>query len=278
MTANDEQIANWNGPQGDVWVAMQERLDRQLLPLGLATLEALAPRTGERILDVGCGAGQSTLELATRVGPSGRVLGVDVSEPLLALARQRRDAARADQAQFVAGDAQVHAFEPGFDAVYSRFGVMFFADPSAAFANLARALRSGGRLAFVCWGRPEENPIMMAPLLAAIAAGLPPPEPTPPNAPGPFAFADRERVASILASAGFTDIVHTRRDDNMGGNDLEASVDLAFRVGPLARLLRETPALRSSVELAVRSALAKYVVDGVVQIPSATWIVTATRR
>ncbi|MDX2091055.1 MAG: methyltransferase domain-containing protein, partial [Kofleriaceae bacterium] len=208
----------------------------------------------------------------------GRVLGVDISEPLLAHARRRREAARAHHADFVVGDAQVYAFEPGYDAIYSRFGVMFFADPSAAFTNLAQALRPGGRLAFVCWRRPDENPIMMAPLLAAIAAGLPPPEPTPTDAPGPFAFADRDRVAGILAGAGFSDIVHTPRDEPMGGNDLEAAVDLAFRVGPLSRLLREQPQLRASVEQAVRAALAKHVVDGVVQMPSATWIVTATRR
>jgi SAM-dependent methyltransferase len=277
MTVNEEQIASWNGPQGDVWVAMQERLDKQLLSIGHATIEALAPRAGERILDIGCGAGQSTLELAARVGASGRVLGVDISEPLLALARRRRDAAGTAHADFVVGDAQIYSFESGYDAIYSRFGVMFFADPSAAFANLAQALRPGGRLAFACWRRPDENPIMMAPLLAAIGAGLTPPEPTPPNAPGPFAFADRERVAGILAGAGFGDIVHTPRDAPMGGNDLDAAVDLAFRVGPLSRLLRDQPERRASVEEAVRAALAKHVVDGVVQLPSATWIVTATR-
>ena len=272
MATNDEQIALWNGPSGTTWVAMQERLDIQLLPLGRATMDVLAPCAGERILDIGCGSGQSTIELAERVGPTGRVLGVDVSETLLEVARSRAG----DRADFAVGDAQVYQFEPNHDAIYSRFGVMFFADPVAAFTNLAGALRPGGRLAFLCWRRPEENPVMTVPLMAALAAGAPPPEPSVPGAPGPFAFADKERVAGILRSAGFTDIVHTPRDALMGGNDLEASFDLAFQVGPLARMLRDKPDLRPSVEGAVHAALSKYVVDGIVMMPSATWIVTAT--
>jgi len=278
MVGNDEQIAAWNGAQGETWVAMQARLDNQLLPLGRAVQSALAPRAGERILDIGCGSGQTTLDLAEAVGPGGEALGVDVSEPLLALARRRAAAAGMDRARFVAADAQVHAFEPGCDAVYSRFGVMFFADPVAAFANLARALRPGGRLAFVCWRRPDENPIIMEPVAAAIAAGLPQPAPGPPDAPGPFAFADRERVTGILAAAGFTEINLAAHDESIGGNDLEAALDLAFHVGPLGRMVRDQPAQRAAVTDAVRAVLARHVVaGGVVLMPSATWIATAKR-
>jgi SAM-dependent methyltransferase len=278
MVSNDEQIAAWNGAQGQAWVAMQARLDNQLLPLGRAVQSALAPRAGERILDIGCGSGQTTLDLADAVGSGGRVLGVDISEPLLTLARRRAAAAGVDRAEFVTADAQIHAFAPGHDAVYSRFGVMFFADPVAAFANLARALRPGGRLAFVCWRRPDENPIMMEPLAAAIAAGLPQPEPGPPHAPGPFAFADRERVSGILAAAGFTEIAIAAHDESIGGNDLEAALDLAFQVGPLGRMVRDKPAERAAVTGAVRAVLARHVVaGGVVLMQSATWIATAKR-
>lgn len=278
MAGNDEQIAAWNGAQGDTWVAMQERIDNQLLSLGRAAQRALAPRPGERILDIGCGAGQSTLDLADSVGPGGQVLGVDVSEPLLAIARRRAAAAGIAGARFVAADAQIHAFEPDHHGVYSRFGVMFFADPVAAFANLARALGPAGRLAFVCWRRPDENPIMMAPLAAAVAAGLQPPEPSPPGAPGPFAFADGQRVTRILAAAGFTDITLAAHDELIGGNDLDASLELAFHVGPLGRLVRDKPQQRAAVTEAVRAALARYVVaGGVVMMPSATWIASARR-
>ncbi|HSS03197.1 MAG TPA: methyltransferase domain-containing protein [Kofleriaceae bacterium] len=278
MASNDEQIALWNGVQGATWVAMQERLDNQLLPLGRAVQRALAPRAGERILDIGCGSGQTALDLADAVGPDGRVLGVDISEPLLAIARRRAAAAGVDRAEFVTADAQTHAFAPGHDAVYSRFGVMFFADPVAAFTNLARALRPGGRLAFVCWRRPDENPLMMAPLAAAVAAGLPPPEPGPPDAPGPFAFADRERVTGILSAAGFTDIALAAHDEAIGGNDLEAALDLTFHVGPLGRMLRNHPEQRAAVTESVRAVLARHVVaGGVVLMPSATWIATAKR-
>lgn len=268
MPGNVDQIALWNGPSGETWVAMQERLDRQLFPLGRVAMDALAVRPGERVVDIGCGSGQTTIELAARVGSAGRVVGVDISEPLLALARRR-----APDLAFVAADAQRHRFEPA-DAAFSRFGVMFFTDPVAAFTNLASAVR---RLAFVCWRRAEENPMMTVPIAAAVAAGLPAPESPPPDAPGPFAFADRDRVAQILAAAGFDEIEIVAHDEPIGGSDLDASVDLAFHVGPLARQLREHPALRASVTDAVRAAIASYVTDGLVAMPSATWIVTARR-
>ncbi|MCW5808499.1 MAG: methyltransferase domain-containing protein [Deltaproteobacteria bacterium] len=278
MATNDDQITAWNGPQGAVWVAMQERLDNQLLPLGRATADALLLAPGQRVLDIGCGAGQTTLDLGARVGAEGRATGVDISEPLLAAARSRAAIAGAANVDFVHGDAQVQAFAADHDAIFSRFGVMFFADPVAAFANLARALRPGGRLAFVCWRRPEENPLMTAPLAAAVAAGLPPPEAGPPDTPGPFAFADRDRVVGILTAAGFTDVVATPHDEPIGGNDLDASLDLAFHVGPLARLVRDKPDQRAAVTDAVRATLARHVVaGGVVLMPSATWIVTARR-
>jgi SAM-dependent methyltransferase len=275
--ANDEQIAAWNGAQGAAWVAMQARMDLQLQGLGRAALDALAPRPGERVLDIGCGAGATTLELAERVGDRGDVLGVDVSEALLALARDRAAAARARWARFAAADAQVHAFETGRDAAFSRFGVMFFADPQAAFTNLARALRSGGRLAFVCWRRPDENPVMTEPLMAAVAAGLPAPPPVLADAPGPFAFADRDRVAAILAAAGFERVAIAAHDAPIGGSDLDGSLELALHIGPLARVLREHPERAVAVTPVVRAALARFIVDGVVQAPSATWIVTAVR-
>jgi SAM-dependent methyltransferase len=199
---------------------------------------------------------------------------VDVSEPLLALARSRA-AAAGSAARFVAGDAQFLALEPGRDAVCSRFGVMFFADPVTAFENLARALRPGGRLTFVCWRRLEENPWMTVPLAAAMAVGLPQPAATPPDAPGPYAFADRDRVAGILAAAGFAQVAIAAHDMAIGGSDLEGSLEIALNIGPLARMLREQPSYQAAVIPAVREALTQFLVEGTLRAPSATWIVSA---
>lgn len=271
MTVNME-VEYWNGAAGDIWVAQQERLDRQLDPLGRAALSALAPRAGEHALDVGCGSGQTTLQLADAVGPTGRVVGLDVSGPLLAVARRRnRDA----HVSFVRADAQTHAFEQPFDAIYSRFGMMFFADPVAAFANLRRSLKPRGRVAFVCWRAEAENPIMTVPMAAA-AKHLPPLPPVPdPNAPGPFAFADRTRLVRILEAAGFGAIDVAPHDEPIGGNDPAATLELALQIGPLGRHLREHPEQRAAVIDDVRTAIEPFIVDGIARMPSATWIVTA---
>lgn len=265
---NEEQIAYWSGSAGDTWVAMQESLDRQIDPLGQQVIQVLAPQPGERIADIGCGAGQSTAQLAAT---GAQVIGVDVSAPLLAAARRRFP-----QLSFVEADAARYDFEP-LDAVFSRFGVMFFADPVAAFRHFHHCLRPGGRIAFLCWRAIELNPIMTVPLAAAVAAGLPAPPPGDPWAPGPFAFADGERLRSILTQAGFTAIALRPHDQAMGGNDLPTALTLALQIGPLGRLLRELPQHRQATIAAVRAALQPYVQDGVVRMPSATWIVTARR-
>lgn len=274
-TANADQIAYWNDASGRTWAALQDALDTQLEPMGARVLTELALKPGERVIDVGCGCGQTTLALAKAVGASGLALGIDISEPMLAVARTRGKGA--PQARFLAADAQTYPFEPAtFDALHSRFGVMFFDDPPAAFANLRSALKPGGRLAFLCWRTPPENPIMVAPMAAA-QPFLPPAEPPVPGAPGPFAFADPERVRGILTRAGFADIAIAPQDMSAGGNPLDVALDLAFRVGPLGRMLRENPdADRDGVVDAVRKVMvANQDAEGRVFMPSATWVVTA---
>lgn len=269
---NAAQVAYWNDAAGQTWAEMQDALDRQLAPLGRAAMAALTPKPGERLLDIGCGAGQTTLELAAAVAPGGEVLGLDISRPLLEVARARP---ATPGVSFVEGDAQTHAFEPaGFDGAFSRFGVMFFADPPAAFANIRSALKPGGRLAFVCWRAMAENPIMTAPLTAALAH-LPAPSPPDPTAPGPFAFADPDRVRGILGQAGFEGIQLAPHDEKVGGGDLRTAVGLALRVGPLGMLLRENPDKRDDVVAAIREALARHEGPDGVKLDSATWIVTA---
>ncbi len=273
--SNADQIDYWNDSAGDKWARFQDRLDRQLEPLGRAAMDALAPQGGEHILDIGCGCGQTTLELARRVGPSGVVTGVDISRPMLDVARSRAAPAGCGAVEFLEADAQTHAFAPGaYDAVFSRFGVMFFNDPAGAFVNIRKALKPGGRLAFVCWRPYADNPWMRKPMEAA-EPFLPPAEPTDPLAPGPFAFADPERVRAILAEAGFTDVAAEPLEAMIGGSNLDQSVELAFNIGPLGRALRENPQYAEQVREAVREAMERYETPDGLRMPSAVWIVTA---
>ena len=272
---NAAQIDYWNATAGRTWARYQEQLDRQIEPLGLEAIRALAPVPGERILDVGCGCGQTSLELATRVTASGAVTGADISLPMLEVARSRAAATDAALPDFRQVDAQTGALGTAeYDAVYSRFGVMFFSDPVAAFTNVRRALKPEGRLAFVCWRPFRENLWMRVPMEAAQSL-LPPSPPTDPLAPGPFAFADRDRVQSILEDAGFLDVAIGGFDTSIGGSTLDQTVDLAFRVGPLGAALRERPDLAPSVTGAVRSALATFETPAGVLMPAAVWIVQA---
>ena len=267
--ANADQCEYWNGEAGEAWVKQQERMDVQLEPLGKAVLGKLAVTAGERVLDVGCGGGTTTARLASA---GAKPTGTDISGPLLLRARERYTTL-----DFVEADAQTHDFGAGtFDALYSRFGVMFFADPVAAFANLVRAMKPGGRLAFVCWRAVAENPLFTVPLEAAAAARVPMPDPAAdPFAPGPFAFADRDRTAKLLADAGWTDVAIEPHDAMIGGNNIGNAVQLALQIGPLGRLLREWPEFRTGAVSAVWDALSKHVVDGKVMLGSATWIVSA---
>ena len=280
--ANPEQRAYWNEQAGPIWVANQERLDEQIRPHGELALAALAPKPGERVLDLGCGCGETSLALAARVGPKGFVLGVDLSDPMLARARARAAAAGLSL-EFVAADAQTAALgEARFDAAYSRFGVMFFAAPEVAFANVRRALRPGGRLAFVCWRPVAENAWVLVPMKAAAPFFPSPPSPPPPDAPGPFSFSDPSRVRRILEAAGFEAIRIEPADLAMtpGGGDLEQAAEIVLDVGPLGAALREmgaAPDVRERVRAAVRKAFEPHLRAGRVELGSAVWLVSARR-
>jgi len=273
---NADQIEYWNAEAGETWANLQEQLDAQLAAHGAKAMEALAPAERERVVDIGCGAGQTSLALGQAVGRGGAVMGFDVSRPLLDRARRRAAESGATNVSFAEADVQTHAFTPAsFDAAFSRFGVMFFADPAAAFANIRRALKPGGRLAFVCWRTPAENPFMTLPYAAA-AAQLPPAPQPEPAAPGPFAFADQVRVRHILATAGFSDIEMAPHDRKIGGGDLEQTLALSLKIGLLGRAVREHPEKRTLVIDDVREALRPHADgDGIVRLASASWIVSA---
>ncbi|MBO0764863.1 MAG: methyltransferase domain-containing protein, partial [Hyphomicrobiaceae bacterium] len=200
--ANADQATYWSGAAGLRWIARQETLDIVLEPIQAILSERAAVATGERVIDVGCGCGASSIALARRVGPTGRVTGVDISAPMLARARQQ---APADlPLEFVLADATVHPFEPGAaDLLVSRFGVMFFADPVVSFRNMRNGLRPGGRVTFACWRALDLNPWMHLPLLEALKHVAAPPR-WGPDEPGPFAFAREERVRGILEGAGYS--------------------------------------------------------------------------
>jgi SAM-dependent methyltransferase len=275
------QVADWNGRSGEQWVANQARLDAMLAAFGDAAIAAAAPGEGEQILDVGCGAGATSQALAARVGPRGHVLGVDISAPLIDRARAAAPAGA--PLTFELADAGTAAL-PGqaFDLLFSRFGVMFFDDPAAAFAHMRGALKPGGRLAFVCWRGGAENDWVRLPM-AAVASLVPLPPPPDPEAPGPFSFGDSGRVVRILTDAGFTDVSIAPFDHPVPfghGATREAAVDnavdMAFQVGPLARLLAQQPdEIRARAAEAVRRAFAAKPGDRSVMIDGAAWIVTA---
>lgn len=278
---NAYQVTDWNGQSGERWVANQARLDAMVAVFGQAAIESVAPATGECVLDVGCGAGASTMALATRVGAGGKVLGVDISEPLIG--RARALAPPDTPALFQVADASSAELPEGaFDILFSRFGVMFFDDPTGAFAHMRRALRPGGRVAFVCWRGAAENDWVRLPM-GAIKGIVPLNAPPDPEAPGPFSFGDRERVARILTAAGFTDIAITPFDASIPfgeGRTWDAAIDdavqLAFEVGPLSRTLADQPDdIRARASAAVRAAFAGLPGERSVMIDGAAWIVMA---
>jgi SAM-dependent methyltransferase len=255
------------------WAEVREALELQLAPLGRRAVAALAPRPGESVLDVGCGGGETALDLARLVAPDGTVVGIDLSAAVLAFAQ--RAAKGCERVQFLQADAQLFPFEPAsFDAAFSRFGVMFFADPTAAFVNIRRSLKPNGRLAFVCWRALEENQLDILPLRAA-SAHLPPQPAHDPEAPGPFALANPDRVRGILERAGFGKIEITAHDEPVGGGDLDTILAICSRVGALGKILRENPDLRAVALPAVRSALAAHDGPDGVRLNAATWVVSA---
>ena len=276
--ANAEQIRYWNEVAGPSWVEQEDMLDAQISELGLAAMERAGVEADWRVLDVGCGCGQTSLQLAERVGPGGAVLGVDISQPMLERARARAAGVGIENLRFERSDAQTASFAGPFDLAFSRFGVMFFDDPTAAFANLRRALGPVGRLAFVCWQGLHRNPWMRVPLMA-VAPYVEMPAPPEPGAPGPFAFADAERVAGILAGAGFRDVAFESLERTLrvgGAAGLDGAVEFLLRMGPVAAALREAgePTLRQAAG-AVREALAPHAGAEGVSMECAAWIVTA---
>jgi SAM-dependent methyltransferase len=271
-TSNADQIAYWNGDVGARWAAQQTRLDAMLAPISEAVLKAANAQAGERVLDIGCGCGDTSIKLAKA---GAKVLGVDVSAPMLALAKRR--AAETNGVAFIEADAAAHAFEPRtFDLLFSRFGVMFFANPDLAFANMRKALKQTGRAAFVCWRDWRENEWVRVPIMA-VRPHVPPQPQLGPEDPGPFAFADPARVRRILANGGFDAITLKPFDTTVEiGTTLDDAVAYLQEFGPISRALKDaSPAQKDQAAAALRDALGPYAKMAPLKLGAAVWIVTA---
>ena len=281
---NATQIKFWNGETGRNWVNHDALMEAMLQPLGESVIDTLAPQPGENVLDIGCGCGHTSLSLADWVGAEGSVTGVDISAPMLAVASQLAAERNAEHTsiQFLEADAQTHTFEPErYDVVFSRFGVMFFEDPVAAFSNIRSALRASGRLAFCCWQSRAVNPFMTVPAMAALEL-LPAPPETPPRTPGPFAFEEADYVTEVLTSAGFESVAVTPLQQPLTfgrGFSLTDIVERLVQIGPIAQMVREASEdLQQPVRDKVIDAVAPfYTEDAGMTLDGQFWQVTARR-
>lgn len=277
--ADNPQVDAWNGESGRAWVEHAEHFDSMLAPFGGAVIERLELRAGQRVVDLGCGVGATTLSIAGLVTPA-TVVGVDISEPMLAAARARASAVGCSNAEFRHHDVQDEPMETAsFDVAFSRFGVMFFPDPGRAFSHVRRALADGGRLGFICFQGPFDNPMILQPVMAAAAhvEMLPPPGPT---EPGPFSLADPDRVRSLLHEAGFADIAiepGPSSADLGSADDLENTARRALEQNPgiAPGLAAAAPRVRQAAVDAAAESMSQHVVDGRVVMGAATWIVIA---
>jgi SAM-dependent methyltransferase len=271
----DEQARLWNGPAGRAWVDNRDLLDDLFAPFEALLVDATRAAGATRVLDIGCGTGATTLAIADALPATGECTGVDVSEPMLRVARDRA-AAAGSATTFVCADAQSHAFAPGrSDLVVSRFGVMFFADPVAAFANLRRAVRAGGALRCVTWRDASENPFMTTAERAA-APLLPDLPVRRPGAPGQFAFAEPARVQELLVRSGWTDVA-LQPIDVPCGFPLARLEDYVTRLGPVGAALEaaDEPTRRRVLPV-LRAAFAPYVDGDTVRFVAACWMLGAT--
>jgi SAM-dependent methyltransferase len=275
MTAVNKEAADWNEEGGERWVDNIERLESMLSVLSTHLITAADPRSGERVLDIGCGGGVTSATIADRVGAGGFVTGADISEIILNVARQRYRGR--DNLDFLTADAGVHEFTArSYDLITSRFGVMFFPDPQSAFKNIHSAGKPAGRIVFMCWRSLKDNPWMAAPVAAAFTV-LPAPEKPDPDAPGPFSLADPTKIERVLTHAGFHNISITPVDEPVNLGAIEPAVAFLTKLGPAAEALRvASDADRAAAIAAMTATMAAHKsADGVV-MPGAVWLVEAS--
>ncbi|MEI6379366.1 MAG: class I SAM-dependent methyltransferase [Cyanobacteriota bacterium ELA615] len=274
----DYQIEYWNGFGGERWVAEHKRTDLMLEPVASLLMAHVNLTKGMTVLDIGCGCGTTTIALREQVGTDGKIIGLDVSLPILTSAKERL--ASYTNVELICADAATYTFVvPLADLIFSRFGVMFFGDPIAAFTNLRTALKPSGRLLFACWRSFEENLWAKIPF-DAVAPHIPPIIPTNPEDPGPFSFADSERVTRILTEAGFVSPRLNPFDFAMNcslDGSLDDAVEQAMLIGPASRALREqSDSVIVAAKNSLGEALAPYQTNEGVILPGAVWLVESS--
>ncbi len=276
MSDNARQIAYWNEVAGPKWVRIQGAMEARLAGVEDMLLERAKPRPGERVLEIGCGTGTTTARLADAVGSTGHVTAIDVSRPMLDVARIRLAAQR--NVTLTEADAATARFEGTYDLLTSRFGIMFFEDPVAAFRNLHAALRPGARLVCVAWAPITDNPHWSVPLRLAIER-LGPPKPRRPHAPGPLGFDDPAYVTALLTEAGFTAATVRAEPVTLIGKSLDDEAGVAATMGPAGALLDEKEvdaATRTELTAAFRAALPDYA-DKSARLRATVHLITADR-
>ena len=276
--ADDDEIAYWNNEGGARWKANAERVAVILEPVSEKLLAVADPKPGERVLEIGCGTGPMLDALAARIGPNGKLVALDVSSMLLEVAREKH--ATKANVEFLLADAQTHGFgAERFDLVLSQFGVMFFADPVAAFRNVRRALLPQGRVVFACWRDISANPFFFVPVGAA-KPFAPPQPPTDPNGPGPFAFAERARLERILSDAGYSTIEIVPHDESLlvdPSRDPETAARRMTNFGPTGRLLSTVDdATKVKAVVAIAEAFRPYIGSDGLRLGAGIWVVSAS--
>jgi SAM-dependent methyltransferase len=278
MPEQQTQREYWSGKVGHEWARHAESIDSMLASLTEAALQRGAFKPGERVLDIGCGGGATSLAIARQVGANGTVVGVDLSPQLLDVARNRAREAGLP-VTFIEADAGATQFDERFDAAFSRFGVMFFDAPVQAFAHIRNAMRPGGRLALVCWRPMIENVWATTPIEAIrpmLKAPLTPPDP---DAPGPYALADEAKVQRILREAGWRDVALTRWDGSVtigGGGSLADAADFLLKIGPCARAIADQDLDAAEAKQRLIDRLTPLHDGNGVQLAAACWLVTAS--
>lgn len=279
--ANEEATDAWNGPLFDRWIQYRDIVGDGLASHGEAAIAKHTPADGGRVLDIGCGLGDTTLRLASLVGPEGEVVGIDVAERMIATARADAEAAGATNVSFIAADVQIAEIGDGFDLAFSRMGTMFFANPVAAMRNIRNALVPGGQLCMVVWRqKPDNDWLYRAELTVKDYLEKDETSDEPTCGPGPFSMAGADTTSGILVSAGFDEVELMRCDIPIRiGSDLDQAVDFVMALGPAAEVLRlagsEAEEIRPTIERDLREALAEFSGEDGVTAAASTWVVSA---